>query len=111
MLRQLHMEPGLTVSELARRAGTVKSHGSKTIDLLLEQGLVEKRPDPADQRLIRVYVTQRALEIRHEMEARIRDAWGTVIADLPDAELVQVETGLRILLEALKKADRSGASV
>ncbi|HWI51098.1 MAG TPA: MarR family transcriptional regulator [Symbiobacteriaceae bacterium] len=111
MLRQLHIEPGLTVSELARRTGTAKSHVSKTVDQLLEQGLVEKRPDPDDQRLIRVFVTERAQAGKAEMEARFRDAWKAVITDLPDADVVQVESGLRILLEALKKADRSGASV
>lgn len=99
LLRQIAMEPGLTVSELARRAGTVKSHVSKMIDQLGARGFVEKRADPNDQRLVRVYSTRTVGEI----EARARAIWAEVLAEMPEAQASEVAAGLRILVAALVK--------
>lgn len=104
MMRQIELEPGVTVSELARRSSTVKSHVSKTVDQLAVQGLVEKRPDPQDQRLLRVYPTPAATAFKKQIEARAMAHWAEITADIPEADLAEVERGLRILLGALAKA-------
>lgn len=104
LLRQIHEEPGVTISELARRSRTVKSHVSKLIDQLLQQGFLEKRSDPADQRIFRIYITQAAIDHKKAMEARIQVHWSQVLSDLPEAELEQVTQGLRILLDALGRS-------
>lgn len=105
MMRQIEHEPGVSVSELARRSGTVKSHVSKTVDQLVALGLAEKRPDPQDQRLLRVYSTPAASEFKKQMEARALAHWSEVTADIPEADLAAVEHGLRILLGAVTKAN------
>lgn len=51
---------GVIVSELARHTEAAKSHVSNVIDQLVERDCVEKRPDPGDQRLQRLYVTRAA---------------------------------------------------
>lgn len=93
----------MTIGELARRSGTVKSHVSKMMEQLVRQGYVEKRTDPADQRLVRVYVTRSAAVA--EMETRAREAWSGVVDEIPEAQLEQVVRGLRILLAALEQAN------
>ena len=60
MLREIVREPGITVSELARRVALVKSYVSRSVDLLVHRGYVRKEPDPLDQRLIRLYATPAA---------------------------------------------------
>lgn len=102
-LRHIAVEPGVTIGELARRSGTVKSHVSKMMEQLVRQGYVEKRTDPADQRLVRVYVTRSAAVA--EMETRAREAWSGVVDEIPEAQLEQVVRGLRILLAALEQAN------
>lgn len=101
MLRHLRTEPGLSVSELARRAGVVKSGASKWVDQLSQMGLVAKRPDPDDQRLLRLFLTgEGALKIQ-EMEANVETAWLSLIEAISPADLAEVEKGLRILKEAV----------
>lgn len=107
LLRNLEKEPGLTVSELARRSGTVKSHVSKLVDQLVAQGFLEKQTDPADQRLIRVFITETTRKAKADMEERAKSLWAEVMDQVSPAELTQVENGLRILLQALERSNRS----
>lgn len=103
-LRQISEQPGVTVSELARVTGMVKSHVSKTVEQLVRQGYVEKRSDPADQRLLRVYLTQSAVDYKANMEAQAMAAWSGVLDEVPEDQLTDVARGLRILLGALEKS-------
>lgn len=104
ILMQIKHSPGITVSELARRSGTVKSHVSKMMEQLVQQGYLEKRPDPDDQRLVRIYPTQAAANSFVEMEERVQAFWSDVVATLPDEEVDKVVDGLRILLTALQRS-------
>lgn len=105
VLRYIKREPGVTVSELARRAGIAKSHVSKMIEQLCRRGYLEKRPDPSDQRLLHVHVTPAAADRVAEMEARGEAAWAGVMDQIPEGHLEDVARGLRILLTALEKSN------
>ncbi len=105
-LRHIQQMPGVTVSELARRSGVVKSHVSSMMDQLARRRYVEKRTDPEDQRLVRVYVAQGAVDQMAEMETRMREAWSGALDEVPDDQLEEVARGLRILLTALENANR-----
>ncbi|HLO01770.1 MAG TPA: MarR family winged helix-turn-helix transcriptional regulator [Symbiobacteriaceae bacterium] len=104
LLRHLQAEPGLTVSELSRRAGLVKSGVSKLIDQADRMGLVEKRPDPADQRLQRLFLTEQGTVTMTEMESKGQATWLAIIKQISPADLAEVEKGLRILQEAVVAA-------
>ncbi|WP_019373176.1 MarR family winged helix-turn-helix transcriptional regulator [Melaminivora alkalimesophila] len=104
MLRQITTNPGVTVSELARRVGMVKSHVSKTVDQLTRQGYLEKRADEADQRLVRLYATRSAQSLMAETEAIARRAWDEVLDRVAPEQLETVAEGLRILLSALEQS-------
>lgn len=107
LLRHLASAPGLTVSELARKAGLVKSGVSKMIDHAAGQGLVEKRPDPEDQRLLRLFLTDRGAETTGKMEAVGRAAWYSIIEQIHPADLADFEKGLRILEAAIRAANQA----
>lgn len=109
MLRHIQMMPGVTVSELSRRSGMVKSHVSSMIEQLVRRGYVEKRPDPDDQRLVRVYVTKAAMDKLGELEARAQRAWAGVLDEVPEDELKHVMRGLEVLLAALDKSNRQSS--
>lgn len=101
LLRRIHRVPGVNVGQLARHAGTVKSHVSKLVEQLVAQGLVEKRSDPDDQRLVRLYLTQAADEMRAQMEARMQTAWAGIVEEIPEDELESVVSGLRQIQRAM----------
>jgi len=108
LLRVIKGEPGITVGELARRSGMVKSQVSKLVEQLVQQGHVQKQADPSDQRLVRITPVATATGSLAEMEARARAAWAAVVDEVPDAQLADVARGLQILLTALAKAQEKG---
>lgn len=104
LLRTIGHHPGVTIGELARRSGTVKSHVSKTVERLERQGFVEKRQDPEDQRLVRLFLTHLADELTAEMESRAMVVWSGITDAVPEGQLHDVMRGLRILRDALESS-------
>jgi len=103
MLRCVTAEPGVTVSDVARRTKMVKSHVSKTVDQLARDGYLEKQPDPSDHRLIRLYATPAGRGRVAETEVLVRRAWDEALANVPEEQLDEVVRGLRTLLKALDR--------
>lgn len=106
MLRPIGKHPGVTVSEMARHTGMVKSHISTTVDQLVKKGLVEKRPDPQDQRLQRLYLTEPAEQFAAEVEEQVQRAWRQVVEQVSDEELDLVLRGFQILQNALERTKK-----
>jgi DNA-binding MarR family transcriptional regulator len=79
ILHRLWREEGLTQTELGECAGVEAPTVTKMLGRMERAGLVVRRPDPADARLSRVYLTEhgRALEagvceVWHGLEACTR---------------------------------------
>ena len=71
MLTALWEQDGLTPGEIARRLGTATPTVVNTATRMEEAGLVVRRPDPADARLVRLYLTVRGRAVREPVrEAR-----------------------------------------
>ncbi|HEY8346578.1 MAG TPA: MarR family transcriptional regulator [Symbiobacteriaceae bacterium] len=103
LLKQVNHHPGITLSELARRAESAKSYVSRMVDSLVAEGYLERRPDPADQRLIRLFPTDLARSRLDALESRIREEWAQVTAELSQADTEAVVRSFRVLLEALRR--------
>jgi DNA-binding MarR family transcriptional regulator len=93
LLHQLRREPGQTVSGLARACGLSKSRISVLADDLAGRGLVEKRPDAGDQRVLRLYLTAAAEGLWRP--AAVQEGLTTLVADLDPAERQQLLAALR----------------
>lgn len=102
LLRKIRQDPGLTVSELGRRSNLAKSYISRTTEQLVSLGYVEKRADEADQRLTRLHVTKTAHDIMTEMAEMAAEAWGEILADMPEEHVATLTAGLQHLLAALR---------
>src|SRR5579864_5959826 len=70
VLTVLWEQDGLTPGEIARRLGAATPTIVNTATRMEEAGLVVRRPDPADARLVRLYLTPRARSVR----GAVRDA-------------------------------------
>lgn len=104
VLFNIRKEPGITVSELARKIGAAKSHISTLTDGLVRDGYIEKQSDPSDQRLIRMYLTSAAVTLLKEHEERAQAMWAMVLQELPEQDLEDLARFLRNLLEAFERA-------
>jgi len=108
VLGQLRMEEGLTLSEVARRSGMAKSQVSTTVDGLVLQGLLEKRPDPQDQRLVRLYMTGLAHQKSRAVRQDVHERLSLVLAGLSQEKMAAIADGLRALKAALEGAKAVG---
>lgn len=108
VLKQIQHQPGVTLNELARRSGVAKSHVSKMVDQAVKQALVEKRPDPADQRLVRLLITEAGEQTIAPIQARAEAVWATFADAIPEGQVAEVNRGLQILLDALERTRSAG---
>ncbi len=70
VLTALWEQDGLTPGEIARRLGAATPTIVNTATRMEEAGLVTRKPDPADARLVRLYLTARGRSVREP----VRDA-------------------------------------
>jgi MarR family transcriptional regulator for hemolysin len=71
VLNALWDQDGLTPGEIARRLGTTTPTIVNTATRMEEAGLVARRPDPADARLVRLLLTPHGMSVREPVrEAR-----------------------------------------
>ena len=103
ILRQVAAEPWITINLLAQRTGIAKSHVSRIVNALSSQGRVEKRPDPSDQRLTRLYLTVSGKEYTGPLEALVRNRLAELAAKLPEEKAGALCEGLQALQEILNR--------
>lgn len=103
---RLNRRPGASQSELADMMEIEKAPAGKIVDRLEERGWVERRADPVDRRINRIFLTERGKRvfavISPVAQSTVRDA----VADLSDTEiavlmqlLMRVKTRLGELAE------------
>lgn len=95
VLVPLFEEDGLRMGELARRSRLSKQTMTTLVRLAERDGLVDRRPDPADGRAVVVSLTRRGRELRPVAGAVVGELDRLVAARLDPAEL-------RILYRSLK---------
>jgi MarR family transcriptional regulator, organic hydroperoxide resistance regulator len=102
VLGVLWEEDGLTPGEVARRLGAATPTIVNTATRMEEAGLIVRRPDPADARLVRLYLTPRARAAREPVRAARaaleRRATGTLTA----AERDQLRSALTKIIAQLQ---------
>ena len=64
---------GLTHSELADCMGVERASVSSAVQRMERAGLVERRPDPKDQRVSRIYLTDRGHEMNRKTDRAMAD--------------------------------------
>ena len=98
LLIPLYEEDGLQQGELARRARLSKQTMTTMARNLERAGLVERRPDPADARATRLYLTNRARDFRPIAEDVLSDLQSLAAATL-ELELPALMTALEALID------------
>lgn len=64
ILRALYERDGQHASELARAVGRAATSFTPNLDKLQHKNLIERRPDPADRRAVRIFLTPTAESFR-----------------------------------------------
>jgi len=91
MLRALWKQEGQTHSELAARLHVQPSTMTKMVQRMEKAGFVERRSDPDDQRVSRVYLTDNG----HAVQAQVEQVWRTMEEETFDGFTLEERVLLR----------------
>lgn len=97
-------QDGRTHSELAASACITPATMTKMIQRMEKAGFVQRRPDPADQRLSRVYLTEAGRAVQVQVEAIWQQMEREVFAGLTPDELPELRRFLQQIRSNLERA-------
>lgn len=97
-LRRLTRSPGASQSELAEMMEIERAPAGKIVDRLEERGWVERRPDPVDRRINRIFLTDRGERVHAAIWPIAQSTTADALVDLSAAEHAK----LTELLERVK---------
>ena len=106
VLTVLWEEDGLTPGEIARRLGAATPTIVNTATRMEEAGLVVRRPDPADARLVRLYLTPRARSVRGAVRDARAELERQATATLTAAEQEHLRSALTKIIAQLRTGAR-----
>ena len=86
VLTRLHRRPGASHSELAEMMEVEKATAGRMIDRLVANGWVERRSEPGDRRVKRVYLTPEAERVHKRIWRVAEVTVETALADLSPRE-------------------------
>lgn len=105
VLQALVNHPGLSLKELCAEIGLAHSTVSGIVDRLESRGLLERRSDPADGRLSRVFPSKIVLDYVDVQMPSIRmHPLARALESLKPAARDEIVKGLRTLRQAIEKA-------
>ena len=97
LLIPLYEEDGLRQGELARRSRLSKQTLTTMTRALERDGLIERRPDPADARATLIFLTDRARELRPVAERILAELDDRVAAATDKTSQAALKRALRTL--------------
>jgi MarR family transcriptional regulator, organic hydroperoxide resistance regulator len=108
VLSVLWEEDGLTPGEVARRLEVATPTIVNTATRMEEAGLLVRRPDPDDARLVRLYLTPYARSVRDEVRDARAGLERRVTANLDPAELDHLRSALTKIIAQLRDGPAGG---
>lgn len=103
LLTELARTGPLSQSELGTRVSLEKSWVSRAVDAMVERGLVDKQPNPADARSWLVTLTPEGERTVAELNRTLDDHAEHLLASLNARERAAVENSLLLLMRALRE--------
>ena len=103
-------QPGIGVTELARRMDIHQTTASNLVRSLVQAGLVRTERAGADRRAVQVYLEPEAARVLRKAPEPFTGVLPEALAQLDPAVLVRLEGDLAALLELLD-ADERGAGI
>jgi MarR family transcriptional regulator, transcriptional regulator for hemolysin len=104
VLVRLDRFEGLKQSELAEMMDLRPITLTRLLDRLCSSGLIERRPDPNDQRANRLYLTAAGRPVLERFDDRGEDLVATALAGVPRESIESMVAQLAVIKENLRHA-------
>ena len=108
MLNALWAQDGMTHSQLAEQLNKSPATITKMVKRMERAGFVERRPDPRDERLSRVYLAGAGRDIRSAVEEVWRAFDEQAFAGLGEEELAVLRSSLLRICQNIKREPKKG---
>jgi MarR family transcriptional regulator, organic hydroperoxide resistance regulator len=105
ILHRLTKEDGLSQAELGRRCHLEPATVTVTLTRMERRGLVDRRPDPVDHRLMRVFLTDEGLEMNRVLEEMHREIEAECFEGFSDEERGQLAGYFVRMIDNLRRAE------
>jgi len=96
-------QTSLTMSELANTLMMTKPQLTHLVDPLVQLGIVERRPDTEDRRVINLALTESGRVLLGEMKQKVKENTKNRLAKLSPEELAQMSSALETLRNIVVK--------
>lgn len=103
VLTSLRIEGPLSMRRLAERLDISDASATGIVDRMEKRGLVERRHDTADRRVVLVCLTDRGTQVLNDMDVHRRQFMGQLLARLTDDDLQAVARGMRAVMAARRQ--------
>ncbi|MBC7093716.1 MarR family transcriptional regulator [Candidatus Bipolaricaulota bacterium] len=107
ILRELGEQGGIAQTELAQQSLVRPATLTPVLQRMERAGLVERRPDEADQRISRVYLTAKGEAVRRQAEAIWQELDQELFAGFSEEERAQLRGFLVRIRDGLRHAGRA----
>ena len=105
-LKRIHQSEGITQSELADLLDMEPIAVGRVIDRLQKAGFVERRADPADRRVWRLYLLPQSAQVTGEVETVSQAVRTEAMAGIAAADLATALAVLARVRDNLSRLDR-----
>ena len=95
VLTHLWQRDGASQTALARGAGRDKAGMTRLLDRMEREGLLERRADPADRRVSRVFLTPAGRALHGELLPIVSQVIEKALQGVDEAELAALRHGLK----------------
>lgn len=103
VLYSLWLNDGVTQKSIADSTFKDKPSITRLIDNLEAMGFVERRSDPSDRRINKVYLTESGIAVRENVRVVSLQTMQNVLQGLSEKEITQVQSLLKLIFKNLQK--------
>ena len=110
-LLSIPQEGSLTMNDLSNAMGLANSTTTRIVDQLVRKGLVRRKTDNSDRRVVRVELTARGQELRRTLDKELQDFFKQALGEIPEDERPSIIRALTQVSQSIAKAlEGSGGS-
>jgi DNA-binding MarR family transcriptional regulator len=104
LLLYMKMSGNIKVTDLSEKMLVSKPTASRMINTLSDKGMVKKRADDRDRRLVFIVLTSKGERVVEEVQARQRELLSRVLGKMPASEM-------KVFLETLERIEGELAAI
>lgn len=103
ILLALTVTKTLTMSQLASKINTSNEQATRAVAQLVDKGFIVRLPDPNNRRVIKIQLTDEAIDFVKNIKSEMREEFKTKFSVLTDDEMAEFCKATSTIVKTLKK--------